>query len=193
MIWQVKHQTGAKRRSSVMGFNLPAVTFSYWLSLLNFLLSVLDGHSAESRLPRCPVRPASIPRTGQQEEPDWAEALEWSVFTFRCHSARVVPPANSRIYRGFNTEKLKHLKMISQDLHSQGILLTGFLNPVQRFNNTLENAVWSTRIQVHRFNNHWHRPAALSLFYFTEGSLSLKTITIKREHSCASWNIYLIT
>lgn len=48
----------------------PAVTFRYCLSLLNFLLSILDGHSAESRLPRCPARPASIPRTSQQEEPD---------------------------------------------------------------------------------------------------------------------------
>lgn len=135
-----------------------------------------------------PAFPEQVSRKNQTEQRLWSEVFLLSgVIVPELYLQLTAEYTEDSIQRNSSTCKWSARTCTAREFFLQG------LNPVQRFNNTLENAVWSTRIQVHRFNNHWHRPAALSLFYFTEGSLSLKTITIKREHSCASWNIYLIT
>lgn len=133
-----------------------------------------------------PAFPGQVSRKNQTEQRLWSEVFLLSgVIVPGLYLKLTAEYTEDSIQR--NSSTWKWSARTCREFFLQG------LNPVQRFNNTLENAVWSTRIQVHRFNNYWHRPAALSLLYFTEGSLSLKTITIKREHSCASWNIYLIT
>lgn len=144
-----------------------------------------DSQGAQQELPAFPEQ---ISRKNQTEQRHWSEVFLLSgVIVPDLYLKLTAEYTEGSMQRNSSTWKWSGRTCTAREFFLQG------LNPVQRFNNTLRNAVWSTRIQEHRFNNYWHRPAALSLFYFTEGSLSLSTLTMARQHSCASWNIYLIT
>lgn len=135
-----------------------------------------------------PAFPEQVSRKNQTEQRLWSEVFLLSgVIVPDLYLKLTAEYTEDSIQRNSSTWKWSARICTAREFFLQG------LNPVQRFNNTLRNAVWSTRIQVHRFNNYWHRPAALSLVCSTEGSLSLHTITMGREHSCASCMIYLIT
>lgn len=110
-----------------------------------------------------PAFPEQVSRKNQTEQRLWSEVflLSGVIAPDLYHTAEYTEDS---IHRNSSTWKCSARTCRAREFFLQG------LNPVQRFNNTLRNAVWSTGIQVHRFNNHWHRSAALSLFYFTEGT-----------------------
>lgn len=115
-----------------------------------------------------PAVPEQVSRKNQTEQRLWSE-----VFLL---SGVIVPDLYLKLTAEYTEDSIQRnsstWKWSARTCTARGFFWQG-LKPVQRFNSTLRDAVWSTIIQVHRFNNYWHRPAALSLFYSTEGSLSL--------------------